>query len=684
MNIGKSIDRVVSLLLALTFIFTNTAYSAETKLRVPLQLQTEAGQKRVQETMDAAKPGVESEKLASNTTVKQIAIKLLKSKGKTLAPIVKAYTEFQGIYNRWMQEESALRMFMITVSSEDLNGKLDKYLDTVRVLLEKAFGDRLPHDIGVKLAELDQDIEIAKQESQLLVYTYRLDLAIDAFNRMHTSNQKLFTALIRLSGLQVDEIVSRDYKLASNTGIMSNDIQGLFENINGEVAKQPVILAERPEVLTQAMKSSAEGKKLASNEALQRATKAMRIPVIGGNWKMDKTVATRSGAEGLLRIIIEKINMNGTNGAEIIVAVPIAFLGHLHDVLMEEIDKERLFAGENASLKGKIKIAAQNIAGVESGAQTGRSSVLQVKDLGATHVIIGHSEQVRDGSNEINNTEYHAINEKVRLAITNGLVPIVCVGENLAERERGNTKPQIQFMVENALKGLIPEQVDNIIIAYEPVWAINTGKTATPEQAEEILQFIRGLILDMFGEKTASKVRIIYGGSVKPDNIAGLMDKSVVPDNDGALVGGASLKADSFMSVVKGVPVKLASNQTADNINVKIEHATLMAEEGIQNPEGFKRLISQLLDNPVTPIAVAVIAGSLEEIDTLKAALTPADFDTLKGRGVKFSALDVAAINDAKAMHPDNLNIQEGFEVFSITANLRDYDRLIQTIDQGV
>ena len=129
---------------------------------------------------------------------------------------------------------------------------------------------------------------------------------------------------------------------------------------------------------------------------------------------------------------------------------------------------------------------------------------------------------------------------------------------------------------------------------------------------------------------------------------------------------------------------KLASNGTADNINVKIEHATLLAEQGIQNPEGFKRLINQLLDNPVTPIAVAVIAAKPAEIDALRAALIPADFDALKGRGVKFSVLDMSAIKDAKAQYPDSINIKEGFEVFSITANLRDYDRLVQTIDQGV
>nr|MBU1328906.1 triose-phosphate isomerase [Candidatus Omnitrophota bacterium] len=288
-------------------------------------------------------------------------------------------------------------------------------------------------------------------------------------------------------------------------------------------------------------------------QALKRATEAVRITVIGGNWKME--VTSKEEAEALLKNIIESIKDEDISGTEVVVGVPIAFMDHLSGIL-------RSAEANEENLKGKIKIAAQNIAGAKKGALTGRTSISQVKDLGATYVIIGHSEQRRDKSEKLISTENEAINNKVQLALKEGLVPIVCVGESLDERTDGKTNSIVEDMIRRAFAGLNKEQVSKLIIAYEPVWAIGIGKTAaTPQQAEEVLRLIRRLILDMFDEDTASKVRIIYGGSVKPDNIAGLMDKSIIPDNDGALVGGASLKADSFIGIVKGVQTVFADSQ---------------------------------------------------------------------------------------------------------------------------
>jgi len=344
--------------------------------------------------------------------------------------------------------------------------------------------------------------------------------------------------------------------------------------------------------------------------SLERATEALRTPLIGGNWKME--VASEGEAEALLRNIIE--NMKDISDVEVVVGVPIAFLGHLSKVLGD-------LEAKNIIPEGIVKISAQNIAGVEKGAQTGRTSILQVKSLGADYVIIGHSEQRRTPG-MLNPVENDAINDKVKLTFKEGLVPIVCVGESLDERENGKTNSIIEDMIRKAFAGLNKEQASKLIVAYEPVWAIGTGKTATQQQAEEVLRFIRGLILDMFGEDTASKVRIIYGGSVKPDNIAGLLDKSIVPDNDGALVGGASLKADSFIGIVKGVPVRFARGadkaplQVAKPIQIREE---LKVPEG--QPKGFftndyhSYTIAALFANPVEQIPDAVVKAIKKKLD---------------------------------------------------------------------
>ena len=191
-----------------------------------------------------------------------------------------------------------------------------------------------------------------------------------------------------------------------------------------------------------------------------------------------------------------------------------------------------------------VAVGAQNIHFAEEGAYTGETSVGQLLAVGGTHTLIGHSErrQYFAETDEI-------VNKKLHTALKHGVIPIVCVGEVLAERECGKTEHVCRAQIAAALVGITPEAAAPIVIAYEPVWAIGTGKTATPEQAQEVHVYIRQLIAKMFNAPTAESVRIQYGGSVTPDNIVSLMTQA---DIDGALVGGASLKAPSFAAIVKG------------------------------------------------------------------------------------------------------------------------------------
>lgn len=195
-------------------------------------------------------------------------------------------------------------------------------------------------------------------------------------------------------------------------------------------------------------------------------------------------------------------------------------------------------------LKGSnIGLGAQNLYWEKSGAFTGEVSAPMLKALGCTYVIIGHSER-RTYFHETDET----VNKKIFAALAEGLKPIVCVGETLEEREKGETFNVIKRQVTNGLARLSAEHMQTVVIAYEPVWAIGTGKTATPEQAQEVHAFIRKLLTEMFGKTTADATRIQYGGSVNASNATTLMNQ---PDIDGALVGGASLKADSFEKIVK-------------------------------------------------------------------------------------------------------------------------------------
>lgn len=246
----------------------------------------------------------------------------------------------------------------------------------------------------------------------------------------------------------------------------------------------------------------------------------MRTPVIAGNWKLFKTIGESVDLVEKLKPLVDK-----TRDVEIVVAPVFTALSRVSD----------------AAADTNINLAAQDCFWEEEGAFTGEVAPKLLKDAGCSHVIIGHSER-RQYFGETDTT----VNKKVKAAISAGLKAIVCVGETLEERESARTFPVIESQVQNSLAGLLAETVAGLVIAYEPVWAIGTGKTASDEQAQEVHVFIRGLILRLFGQGAADAVRILYGGSVKPDNIKGLMAQ---PDIDGALVGGASLKADSFAAI---------------------------------------------------------------------------------------------------------------------------------------
>jgi triosephosphate isomerase len=248
----------------------------------------------------------------------------------------------------------------------------------------------------------------------------------------------------------------------------------------------------------------------------------MRKPIIAGNWKMNNTIGESVKLVEVLKPMVEKI----TN-VDIVVAPPFISLAAVAEILDDS----------------NISLAAQNMHWKESGAFTGEVSPIMLKDAGCEYVIIGHSER-RQYFGETNET----VNNKVKAAHQYGLLPIVCVGETLEQREAGDTENVVQDHIVNGLAGLSEEDMLETIIAYEPVWAIGTGKTATPDQAQEVHAFIRRQLEDLYSSKIATNVRIQYGGSVKPDNISDLISQA---DVDGALVGGASLQSESFAQIVR-------------------------------------------------------------------------------------------------------------------------------------
>jgi triosephosphate isomerase len=246
-----------------------------------------------------------------------------------------------------------------------------------------------------------------------------------------------------------------------------------------------------------------------------------RKPIIAGNWKMNKTTAeARDLAAGLAPLVA------GAKDREIVLAPAFTAL--------------QAVAG---AIKGtNMSLAAQNLHWEEKGAYTGEISAEMLLELGCKYVIIGHSER-RQYFGETD----EGVNRKVKQALKKGLLPIMCVGETLAEREAGRLNEIINRQVTGGLKDVSVDDMKKVVIAYEPVWAIGTGKTATPEQAQEVHALIRQKVKTLYSAEIAEGLRIQYGGSVTPDNVSALMAK---PDIDGALVGGASLKPESFAALV--------------------------------------------------------------------------------------------------------------------------------------
>jgi len=248
----------------------------------------------------------------------------------------------------------------------------------------------------------------------------------------------------------------------------------------------------------------------------------MRRVIIAGNWKMYKTIDESIELVNLLKRALVDINE-----IEIVVCPPFTSLSDVREAIMDT----------------NIKLGAQDCYWEKEGAFTGEVSCAMLKSAGCAYVIIGHSER-RQYFGETNET----VNRKAKAALKEGLKPIVCVGERIEERKAGRTFDVVKDHVANSLAGLTKEEMLKTVIAYEPVWAIGTGLTATKEQAEEVHKYIRELLKKMYDDDLAKAVRIQYGGSVKPENIKELISQE---DVDGALVGGASLKADSFSQIVK-------------------------------------------------------------------------------------------------------------------------------------
>ena len=249
----------------------------------------------------------------------------------------------------------------------------------------------------------------------------------------------------------------------------------------------------------------------------------MRTPLIAGNWKMFKTVR-----EAVRFVTDLKARISEVTGVDVVVAPTFPALQAVAAVLEGS----------------RIGVAAQNLHWEREGAFTGEVSASMIRDAGAQSVIVGHSER-RTLFGDTDET----VNRKVRAAITATLTPIVCIGETLQEREANRTLEILDRQIKAGLDGVTGSELAALVVAYEPVWAIGTGRTATPAQAQQAHEHIRTRLTQWFGLDAASRCRVLYGGSVKSDNIAALMTQ---PDVDGALVGGASLDADGFTLIVKG------------------------------------------------------------------------------------------------------------------------------------
>ncbi|HEY9186988.1 MAG TPA: triose-phosphate isomerase [Ignavibacteria bacterium] len=248
----------------------------------------------------------------------------------------------------------------------------------------------------------------------------------------------------------------------------------------------------------------------------------MRKKVIAGNWKMYKDV--NESIEFVKELVLKQNNI--PDNVDVIICTPFTSLYAVSQIVKDS----------------KIMLGAQNMFYEDQGAYTGEISPLMLKSTGCKYVILGHSER-RTYFGETDDI----VNKKVKKAIEKDLTPIMCIGETLQERESGITNQIVEKQVRGGLNGLSPEEISKIIIAYEPVWAIGTGKTATPAQAQDVHKFIRDLISKISNDKIASNLIIQYGGSMKPENAKELLSQ---PDIDGGLIGGACLKVDSFYGII--------------------------------------------------------------------------------------------------------------------------------------
>ncbi len=258
----------------------------------------------------------------------------------------------------------------------------------------------------------------------------------------------------------------------------------------------------------------------------------MRMPIIGGNWKMNR--GSPSSAITMLRVL--KRLVKNIHNVEIVIAPPFTALFSVIQYLK----------------KTNIRVGAQNVYFEDSGAFTGEISPKFLKEIGCEYVILGHSER-RDIFLEPD----EVINKKIKKSLSYGLRPIVCIGEHLEDREAGNTERVIEKQLEFTFKDLNKKDMMNIVIAYEPIWAIGTGKTATPEQAEEIHRFIRNYLEEKYDNDLETDIRIQYGGSINPSNAEALFQKENI---DGGLVGGASLEAGSLYEIIKSAERSWNSN----------------------------------------------------------------------------------------------------------------------------
>ncbi|WP_046178216.1 triose-phosphate isomerase [Domibacillus tundrae] len=250
----------------------------------------------------------------------------------------------------------------------------------------------------------------------------------------------------------------------------------------------------------------------------------MRKPIIAGNWKMNKTLG-----EALEFANDVKERVPSSEKVDSVIGAPALFLGQLVE----------------AAKGTELKISAQNAHFEDNGAFTGETSPKSLSDLGVEYVIIGHSER-----RELFNETDESVNKKAKAIFNHGMTPIICCGETLEQREAGETNAFVAGQIKAALEGLSEEQVSNSVIAYEPIWAIGTGKSSSSNDANEVCAEIRETVRGLYSDKAADSVRVQYGGSVKPENIAEYMAQ---PDIDGALVGGASLDAASYLALLEAV-----------------------------------------------------------------------------------------------------------------------------------